>query len=97
MGELTGRNHATDLQSKLDELQLLKRQEQERTERAFVKERIDSEIEEEKRKAITKSEIRKKVEVPENTGERQKVPTIAKLPKLEITKFTGTHLDWLRF
>ena len=85
-----------DLQSKLDELRLLKRQEQEREERAFMQERHQIEIEEEKRKETTKAEIRRRIGDSTTTGEMD-TQKVAKLPKLSITKFSGTHLDWLRF
>ena len=52
-----------DLQSKLDELRLLKRQEQEREERAFMQERHQIEIEEEKRKETRKQKYEEESEI----------------------------------
>ena len=53
-----------------------------------------SEMEDEQRKETVKAEIRGKL--GDASGERD-TAKVAKLPKLAITKFTGTHLDWLRF
>lgn len=53
-----------------------------------------SEMEDEQRKETVKAEIRGKL--GDASGKRD-TAKVAKLPKLAITKFTGTHLDWLRF
>ena len=51
----------------------------------------------ERKKERSKWEIKKKFEAKADEKESESGKLKAKLPKLVITKFQGTHLDWQRF
>ena len=62
------------------------------------KKQHESELELEKVRFLQQLEYETKlVELKGKTQARGKPLTTVKLPKLEITKFKGTHMDWFRF
>ena len=81
----------TKTQESEKEIKARDREEQLRFERAQLEQKLEFEqkIEEAKKNYTTKSEA--KASPAPNEGVR------TKLPKLTITKFNGTHTDWLRF
>lgn len=56
--------------------------------------RIKEELIIEEEKLKSRSEVTKRLSrLPPTSGD---IEVIVKLPKLEIIKFNGTHLDWMR-
>lgn len=68
--------------------------EEEKAEEEKRKRRYEEELKLEEAKMEIKREVEKKMEEDRS---KQLKKSGAKLPKLTITKFQGTHLDWLRF
>lgn len=70
------------------------RNEEERKEEEKRKRRYEEELKLEEAKMKIKREYENKLEEEQNISSKE---SGAKLPKLTITKFQGTHLDWMRF
>ncbi|PFX32660.1 hypothetical protein AWC38_SpisGene2462 [Stylophora pistillata] len=68
--------------------------EEEKAEEENRKQRYEEELKFEEAKMQIKRDFEKKMEEDRNKSVKE---SGAKLPKLTITKFQGTHLDWLRF
>ena len=68
--------------------------EEEKAEEEKRKRRHEEELKLEEAKMQIKRDFEKNMEEERNKSVKE---SGAKLPKLTITKFQGTHLDWLRF
>ena len=68
--------------------------EEEKAEEEKRKRRHEEELKLEEAKMQIKRDFEKNMEEDRNKSVKE---SGAKLPKLTITKFRGTHLDWLRF
>ena len=60
------------------------------------KKRMERRLEEERRIQEMKAEMKKLKKTEERRGSREHEVRV-KLPKLVISQFEGTHLDWFRF
>ena len=90
----------TEMEASLEKLSSVKDEETQRQEEILIKQRLERKIAEEVKieEAIQRKrlEYEKKLTKEQIKQERDKEIKI-KLPKLEITKFNGTHLDWVQF
>ena len=77
-----------------DEALLEAKWEEEKVEEEKRKRRFEEELKLEEARMEIKREFEKKLEEDKSKSAKE---SGAKLPKLTITKFQGTHLDWLRF
>ena len=82
------------VKSLLDEALLEAKREEEKVEEEKRKRRFEEELKLEEARMEIKREFEKKLEEDKSKSAKE---SGAKLPKLTITKFQGTHLDWLRF
>ena len=86
------------MQSCLEDLQKKKEAETRKKEDEKQEERFRRRMEEELEIEKKKLEIQKKgYEMREEKIVREERSKIVKLPRLHITKFEGTHIDWFRF
>ena len=69
---------------------------EEERERYQLEQRLAEELRIEEAKLRMRSEFEKR-DVEEKAKREKDATSKSKLPKLEITKFKETHLDWMRF
>ena len=90
----------TEMEASLEKLGSVKDEETTRQEEILIKQKLErmiaEEVKIEEARQKKKLEYEKKLTEEQTKQERDKEIKV-KLPKLEITKFNGTHLDWVRF
>ena len=90
----------TEMEASLKKLSSVKDEEIKRNEEILIKQKLERKIAEEVKikeaRQRKRLEYKKKLTEEQTKQERDKEIKV-KLPKLEITKFNGTHLDWVRF
>ena len=88
----------TEMEASLKKLSSVKDEETKRNEEILIKQKLERKIAEEVK--IEEARQRKTLEyknklTEEQTKQERDKEIKVKLPKLEITKFNGTHLDWV--
>ena len=90
----------TEMEASLEKLSSVKDEETKRQEEILIKQKLERKIAEEVKfeeaRQRKRLECEKKLTEEQTKQERDKEIKV-KLPKLEITTFNGTHLDWVRF
>ena len=90
----------TEMEASLEKLSFVKDDDTKRREEELQKEKLEKKIAEEVKieEARQKKRLEYERKLTEEQAKQERDKEIkVKLPKLEITKFNGTHLDWVRF
>ena len=84
-----------DLEAALEKLKIVDEEKATVSEKIKIKKRMEEEMKIEEAKIKMRMEYEKKAAEEKQKMDEKNV--MVKLPKLQITKFQGTHLDWTRF